>query len=247
MAETPTTETPPPMNTTEARTTDGTIKDQASTTTPSTEIAAKTEPSLLNQGDKTVEPKVEAKTEDKKPGDKTAAPEKYEPFKAPEGYEYDPKSLEEVGPIFKDLGLTQDQAQKLMDVYAKKSLEAAQAPYDAYKAMREGWQAEVKADKEIGGILPKVKETIGRALDSLGDANLTAEFKKAMDMTGAGDNPAFVKAFYKLSQVVVEGKHVAGGGPSPHGQSPNGKATRPSLAEAMYGSSGPRADLPTRS
>jgi hypothetical protein len=55
-----------------------------------------------------------------------------------------------------------------------------------------------------------------------------------MDLTGAGDNPAFIKAFWKLSQHVVEGKPAPGGGPSPHGQVAVGQAQRPSIAQAMY-------------
>lgn len=172
------------------------------------------------------------KPEEKKP-ETSVVPEKYE-FTAPEGITFDEPTLAEASTLFKELGLSQENAQKLVDFQAKQMKSISEAPYTAYNAMREGWQNEVKADKEIGNILPKVKETIGRALDTLGDASLVTSFKEAMNLTGSGDHPAFVKAFYKLSQMVVEGRHVSGSGPSPHGQSTKGTAAAPSAAQAMY-------------
>lgn len=234
-----------PGNSTEARTTDGTLKDQSTTTTTESSDTAKTEQqgsegtTLLTEGDKT---KTEGeKTEGDKKDEVKGAPEKYEPFKAPEGHEYTKESIAEAEGLFRELGLNQAQAQKLMDTYAAKALAAQGASAAAYKTMREGWQAEVKADPEIGKILPAVKVTIGRALDSLGDPALATSFKAGMDLTGAGDHPAFVKTFYKLAQAVVESGHVAGTGPSPLGQSANGKAAPKSAAQAMY------PNLPTAS
>lgn len=186
------------------------------TTTPSTTTEIKPE----------TKPEVKAET-------KPVVPEKYE-FKAPEGFELNEVAVTEASAVFKELGLTNDQAQKLVDLQAKISKDQAEAPYKAYDAMREGWQNEVKADKEIGHILPKVKETIGRALDTLGSPELVTEFKSAMNLTGAGDHPAFIKAFYKLASAVVEGRHVQGANPSPHGQSAQGTTQRPSAAQAMY-------------
>jgi len=130
--------------------------------------------------------------------------------------------------------LTNEQAQKLVDFQAKLQKDAAEAPYAAYDAMREEWQGQVKADPELGPKLPQVKETIGRALDTLGDQTLVANFREAMNLTGAGDHPAFIKAFYKLSQSVVEGTPVRGANPSPHGQTQSGRVERPSAAQAMY-------------
>lgn len=243
------TTTPALANSAEARTPDGTLKDQTPSTTTETKPAdtsttteAEGGTTLLTEGEK--KPEGEVKPEDKKEPVK-GAPEKYEAFKAPEGYTYDEKGLAEASAVFKDLGLSQDQAQKLMDVYASKSLEAAKEATDrgqkAVDEMRKSWRDSVAADPEIGKKLSEVKVTIGRALDSLGDQKLTSDFKAAMDLTGVGDHPAFVKAFYKLAQAVVEGSHVSGGGPSPHGQAPNGKLAKPTPAQAMY------PNLPTQS
>lgn len=176
--------------------------------------------SLLNEGEK-------------KPETKPGAPEKYEPFTVPEGYTLDEKVATEAGTLFKELGLSQASGQKLIDMYVSKTTEAANAPYEAYKELRSEWQTAAKADPEIGGKLPEVKATVSKAIDSLGDAKLATEFREAMDLTGAGDHPAFIKAFYKLAQRAVEGKGVQGGGPSKFGQQAPGTGPR-SAAAAMY-------------
>lgn len=175
---------------------------------------------------------------DKKPA--TAAPNAYE-FKAPEGYTLDAKLVEEVTPVFKELGLNNEQAQRLVEFHSKAMIEAAKAPESTYAAMRNDWQAKAKADpdmaKAVNGDktgLDAVKLDMGRALNAIGDPTLAAEFKQAMDLTGAGDHPAFIKTFWKMAQFITEGKHVAGAQPSIHGQVAPGTDARPSAAKSLY-------------
>ena len=144
-------------------------------------------------------------------------------------------------PIFKELGLTQDAAQKLFDFHAKSMLDAAKAPAATYEATRADWQAKVKADPEIRDAvsgdktgLDAVKVDVSRALNSLNDPALARDFREAMDLTGAGDHPAFIKTFWKLAQFITEGTAVKGGSPSPHGQRDPSRPARPSPAQAMY-------------
>jgi len=134
--------------------------------------------------------------------------------------------------IFKELNLSQAQGQKLVDFYVKHTTASQNAPYETWNQMQEEWVKEVKADPHLGPRLNEVKTTISRAIAGLGDPNLAAQFREAMDYTGAGNNPAFIKTFYKLAQMVTEGKHVAGNGPSPAGQQQ--KQTAVSAAGAMY-------------
>ena len=54
-----------------------------------------------------------------------------------------------------------------------------------------------------------------------------------MNVTGAGNHPAFVRAFWKLAQQVTEGGHVAGRGPSPEGQKAPGEMPR-TAASTLY-------------
>lgn len=209
--------TPTPATTTPAVTPAPTGTDTTKTTSSDT-----TTPSLLNEPTKP-EP--------------TGAPEKYESFAVPDGYEIAPEVFTEASKVFKDLGLSQTQAQALIDFQAKHSIESANSAVEFAQKTRTDWQNQVKADPEIGGKLDQVKTTISRALDGLGDPKLAADFREAMDYTGAGDNPAFIKAFYRMAQKITEGNVVRGGGPAPSGRT---TGQRPGLAQAIYGPSGPR-------
>lgn len=198
----------PQPNTAEARTPDGTLRNQAET------------------------PDVTAAPAAPNP-DTSVAPEAYA-FTAPEGVTLDPKAIESVSPIFKELGLNQAQAQKLVDFYNTQTKAQSDQVSSAITAMREGWRNEIRGDAEIGSRIPEVQVEIGRALDKLGDQKLVKSFREAMDNTGMGDNPALVKTLFKFAKMVNEGNHVSGGGPSETGQAKPGAPARPTLAQAMY-------------
>ena len=161
------------------------------------------------------------------------APEAYADFSIPEGHTLDAATIESATPIFRELGLSQDQAQKLVDFYSAKIGEINSQNEGFMEQMRTEWRNQLSADKEIGGKLDAVKVDIGRALDRI-PAEVRTAYKEAMDLTGAGDNPAIIKAMYSLAQLVNEGTPVRGDNPSPHGQSRTGVETRPSAASAMY-------------
>ena len=213
-----------------------TTEAKPTTTTTSTDNASTTDP-------KSTEPKPDAKapaTDATKPTEATGAPEKYADFAAPVGYTIDTKLVEAAAPIFKELNLTQEQAQKLISLQAQTMIDAAKAPQAAYEAMRLEWRNTVAADAEIKSYATDgrtgadaVKVDIGKALATL-PPQLANEFKQAMDVTGAGDHPAFVKAIWKLSQSVIEGKPVSGAGPSKFGQADPSRPDKPSPAAAMY-------------
>lgn len=224
---------PTQPNEPEARTPTGELKDQQtpptktegtqpdpSKTTPTDTKADDKDKSLLNQGDK-------------KPEDKPAAPETYADFKAPEGFEIDKDAIAEALPIFKELGLTQDQAQSLVDFYAKTSQKAANAPVDYWKAQQETWRNEIKADPVIGGRLDQVRAETSRMVDSVGEPKLAADFREAMDLTGAGNNPAFIRFFHAMAKKFGEGTLVSGSGPTKQGQAAPGAAPK-SVASALY-------------
>lgn len=159
-------------------------------------------------------------------------PDKYE-FTVPEGQTLDAALIDSATPIFRELGLDQAGAQKLVDFYTKVSGDAATKDAEAINTVRADWRNQVMADKELGSKIESVKAEIGKAFAQL-PAEESKALREALDITGAGDHPAVVKAFYKLAQMVNEGSHVSGAGPSKHGQSPTGNVTRPSMASAMY-------------
>lgn len=158
------------------------------------------------------------------------APAKYSDFKAPDGFAFDAEFTKEASDVFKSLNLSQASAQKLMDLHAKASQAAIQQPFEAWQAMQRQWIDQIKLDPQLGGKLDQVKAEVAKTIDSLGP-QLANEFRQAMDITGAGNNPAFIRAFYALAQRLNEGRPVAAGGPAAvraPGQGP------PTIAAAMY-------------
>lgn len=172
-----------------------------------------------------------------------AAPETYAEFKLPEGFKLSEEGLKEATDLFKELNLPQEAAQKIVDKYAAQAMAAAEAPFEAYNAMRDGWRKEVIADKTLGngkdGLAPEAASIMAKAIDALGD--LAPDFRKAIALTGAGDNPAFLRGFYALAQKFTEGRPTTVGKPSPHGQRDPSKAAAATGAAAMY------PNLPTNS
>ncbi|EPW8852716.1 peptidase [Enterobacter kobei] len=146
-----------------------------------------------------------------KPDDKEqkqeGAPEKYE-FTAGEGVELDNEALKDFEPVARELNLTNEQAQKLVDAYPKILAGVQQRQAEAWQKQTEGWAETVKADKEIGGDkLTANLSAAQRALEQFGDP----ELKEYLDSTGLGNHPALVKAFIKVGKAMSEDKVVTGG------------------------------------
>jgi antitoxin component of RelBE/YafQ-DinJ toxin-antitoxin module len=207
------------------RTTDGQI-----TTQPATEPAPSptTTPAPTTT---TEQPKPDAKpgetllTEKKTEAAPQGAPEKYTDYTVPEGFTLDADVKTEADKIFKGMNLSQTQAQELVNFYTAKTREAFEAPFNAYQETRKEWRTAAENDQDLRGKLSPggdVLTTVARALESLNDPKLASDFREAMDMTGVGDHPAFIKTFYRLAQRLTEGTHVAGRGPVPAGQAKPG-------------------------
>lgn len=158
----------------------------------------------------------EKKDDDKPEG----APEKYE-FQAAEGVELDTEALKEFEPVAREMNLTNEQAQKLVDVYPKILAGVQQRQAEAWQQTTEQWAADVKADKEIGGDkLTSNLSAAQRALDQFG----TPELKEYLNTTGLGNHPDLVKTFVKIGKAMSEDGMVTGGN---DGQR--------SAAEVLYG------------
>ncbi|EPV6100128.1 peptidase [Escherichia coli] len=155
---------------------------------------------------------------DKKP---EGAPEKYE-FKPAEGQELDSAALEQFEPIARELNLSNEQAQKMVDLYGTKILPMVQQQQaEAWQKTTEQWAADVKADKEIGGAnLTSNISVAQRALDTFG----SPELKEYLTASGLGNHPELVKAFVKVGKAMSEDGMVTGK-----------EAGQRSAAEVLYG------------
>ena len=146
----------------------------------------------------------EIKAEDKAKADLEASngvPEKYE-IKIPDGMEVDKAMLEEATPMFKELGLSQEKAQKVIDFYSTKVLPAfVKRSADTWNAQKESWAAEVKKDPEIGGTkFDASVKSAQRVLNTLG----TDALKKVFDEYGLGNHPEFVRVFARMATHLKE-------------------------------------------
>lgn len=143
---------------------------------------------------------------------KPVVPEAYAFSNLPEGYTLSPEQLAEATPLFKELGLTQEQAEKLMAFDAKRVLaasspeaqEAAQvAALEAHNKQVDEWVGSLKSDAEFGGA--KFDENVKiaqKAMEAYGSPELT----KLMDESGMGSHPLVVKFMHKVGMELGEGK-----------------------------------------
>lgn len=227
--EPPKTTEPPLPNDPAARTPTGELKDQQATPSPTPE-PKKDDPKPEPKADD--KPKNEPKKDDKPV--LTGAPDKYTEFKLPEGAKLNEETIGKANELFKALNLSQEGAQQAVDFHIAEIQKAANAGYEQYTDMRIEWRKEMALDKEIGDgksdLKPEIRAGISAVIASLPE-KLQGPFKEAMIFTGAGDNPAFNRAFYEISKRFTEGKPVTPGGPSAHGQ---GGAPTKTGAKSMY-------------
>lgn len=129
------------------------------------------------------------------------APEEYAEFDMPEGVELDGGLLEAATPLFKELNLTQEQAQKLVSFQAEQTQKVGEAMAQQHVDQVNEWKTQLHADKDIGG--DKLEAALGDAKTFLkvnGDPALT----KYLDDTGLSNNPLLIKAFAKFGALTKE-------------------------------------------
>jgi len=163
------------------------------------------------------QPESEKPKEEKKP---EGAPEAYE-FKTAEGVELDTEALKDFEPVARELNLTNEQAQKLVDAYPKILAGVQQRQVEAWQKQTQDWAADVKADKEIGG--DKLTASLSKAQQAL-ETFGTPELKEYLNETGLGNHPELVKAFVKIGKAMSEDNMVSAG-----------NTGQRSAAEVLYG------------
>lgn len=159
---------------------------------------------------------------------KTGAPEKYEAFKLPEGAKLDDATVADLQATAKDLGLSQDQAQKLVDRELKVRADVGAAAQTEFKATVAKWADDAKADKDIGGDkLPTTLASAKKGVDAM--ESQVPGLKQILDATGFGNHPVAIKLFQKIGGMISEdGKFIQGGA------KPADKNSEAAVASRMY-------------
>jgi len=177
MTDTTVTTDPPLQNDPAARTEDGQIKDvRDQTPAPTTTQTTETKPAETKQTTDSTSADTSQKepADDKKPDPAAGAPEKYADFEAPEGLTVDPKVIESAVPIFKELNLSQDQAQKLFDFYTTQQKALISAPQEAFNATVKQWRADTAAHADIKNAAVDGKIGVDAAMINIGRAKQTS-------------------------------------------------------------------------
>ena len=134
------------------------------------------------------------------------APEKYE-WAAPEGVTLDESIMGSLSEVAKELNLSQDAAQKLVD---KMAPAMAQRQAAQVQAMQAEWRESSSGDAEFGGA--KLAENMAVAKKAL-DAFATPEFRQLLEQTGMGNHPEVIRTFYRAGKAISEDGLVSGSAP----------------------------------
>lgn len=153
---------------------------------------------------------------------KPVVPEAYAFKDLPEGYAMSEQQLAEVSPLFKDLGLTQEQADKLVAFDAKRALAAEQAGLEQRQGLVTGWEKSLREDAAFGGA--NFDANVGVAQKALSQFG-TPELSTMLKESGLGSHPEVVRLFHRIGQQLAEGQLHSG----------SGNNTRKSNEEVFYG------------
>ena len=204
------------------------MSDQAAapaleTTIPSTETPTTTPPPPPNESVLGEEPKAPLEAFD---------PEK---LTLPEGITKDEALFGEFTNLAKEHGLAMPVAQNLLALAAKQSAAVSQKLQADWDKQNADWQAEIKADKEIGG--DKLDGALQTFAKVANDPELSdPKLREALAFTGAGNHPAIVRTLVRWAKALSEGGPVRG--------APATARAPGTLGEAIYGSGGPHVGGP---
>jgi hypothetical protein len=121
--------------------------------------------------------------------------------------------LETYGEAARELDLSQDAAQKMLDKVAP-ALE--QRALEQQAAARTEWLEQARGDSEFGGDKFDANLALAKkALDAFGDATLV----ELLNTSGLGDHPGMFRMLVKVAQAISEDNFVPGGTPPPEKKS----------------------------
>jgi hypothetical protein len=135
-----------------------------------------------------------------------AAPESYADFTMPEGFNLDETLLAEALPIFKELELTQEQAQKLVDFKAKEVQAGQKLQQETFNQLISDWGDQSKSDKEFGG--DKFEENTKIAQHAVATYGTDA-LRVFLNEQGVGNHPEMIRFMFRVGKTL--GEDIPGG------------------------------------
>ena len=164
---------------------------------------------------------------DKKEADKKAAdaakakaaegaPETYAEFKMPEGIEADKATVEKFGALAKELNLSQEKAQKLVDIQTGFMKEQAEQQAKAWEKVLGDWEKQGQDDPFVGGKDYEANKGLANAVIAkfglskiMVDGKETQSIKPLVDalsITGAGNHPEILRLLVNVGKAIGEDK-----------------------------------------
>ena len=133
-----------------------------------------------------------------------SAPEEYGTFELPDNFDMNEETLGEYHTFAKENNLTQEQAQRGVDMVAQMK----QAEMNQWVEQQKSWVDDAKSDTEFGG--DKFDQSISvavKARDSFG----TPEFNEMLDSSGLGNHPEMIRFLSRVGKQISEDGVVVGG------------------------------------
>ena len=142
--------------------------------------------------------------ENKSESEVASAPEEYGTFELPDNFDMNEETLGEYHTFAKENNLTQEQAQRGVDMVAQMK----QAEMTQWVEQQKSWVDDAKKDAEFGG--DKFEQNIAvavKARDSFG----TSEFNEMLDTSGLGNHPEMIRFLNRVGKAISEDSVVVGG------------------------------------
>lgn len=193
--------------------TEGTGNDEGQNTANTGENL---ENSSADSGDHSADKGTDSQGDDKgqQDGKGDEKPVEYTDFTLPEGFHVEEGLMGEFKEVAKELNLSQENAQKLVDLQTKFTLAQAKN----WETVKSDWVKAAKSDGEIGG--GKWDENVATARQAI-DQFGSDELKAALDSTGVGNHPEFIRFAFRVGKALKEDGMLSG---SNRGESPRDPA-----------------------
>jgi len=136
-----------------------------------------------------------------------AVPEKYE-LKLPEGSTLDQSAIDRVSAYAKEMKLSQDMAQAVLDREHLAVDSYAKALDSQFAAVKEEWKQNGFKDKEIGGDAYRENAELAKRVVA---KYASEEFAKILDESGYGNHPELIRTFLRIGKAMAEDKLVMPG------------------------------------
>ena len=146
----------------------------------------------------------------------------YDEFTLPDGLEMDGDTHHRFKQLARQNGLSQDQAQHLLDLHSEQIIRQRQHWVNHHQAQQQNWQKQSRTDRELAaqGRFEQNLAMAKKAVERFGGEKLAA----ALAETGAGNHPEILRCFYRIGKALAEDGFVA----------PAGKRQKKSYAETFY-------------